>query len=121
VRRGGHFTVTDTVKNQGGTAAGSWMIGLETAYAVVKTILPELSEEKLISMLSTNPRKIFGLEQSVIETGKSCSVTLFNPNMTWEFTETDIKSKSKNTPFIGKTFTGKPIGIINGEKLFLNN
>jgi dihydroorotase len=97
------------------------MTGLETAYAVVKTILPELSEEKLISMLSTNPRKIFGLEQSVIETGKSCSVTLFDPNMSWEFTEADIKSKSKNTPFIGRTFTGKPIGIINGEKLFLNN
>jgi dihydroorotase len=97
------------------------MIGLETAYAVVKTILPELSEEKLISMLSTNPRKIFGLEQAVIETGKSCAVTLFNPNMSWQFIETDIKSKSKNTPFIGRTFTGRPIGIINGEKLFLNN
>jgi len=97
------------------------MTGLETAYAAIKTVLPELSEERLTMMLSINPRKIFGMAQPVIETGKACCVTLFNPTLSWQFMETDIKSKSKNTPFIGKTFTGKPIGIINGEKVFLNN
>jgi len=97
------------------------MTGLETSYSVIKTILPDLSEEKLTAMLSVNPRKIFGLDQPIIETGQACCITLFNPTISWQFAETDIKSKSRNTPFIGKTFTGKPIGIINGEKVFLNN
>ncbi|MBS1599911.1 MAG: dihydroorotase [Bacteroidetes bacterium] len=97
------------------------MTGLETSYAVIKTVLPELNDEKLIAMLSTNPRKIFGLDTPVIETGKPCCISLFNPTQSWQFTEKDIKSKSSNTPFIGKSFTGKAIGIINGEKIFLNN
>jgi dihydroorotase len=97
------------------------MTGLETSYAVLRTILPGLSEEKLTAMLSNNPRKIFGLEQPVIEEGKPCCISLFNPGISWQFSEKDIQSKSRNTPFIGKTFTGKPIGIINGEKVFLNS
>lgn len=97
------------------------MTGLETAYAVIKTILPELKDEKLVAMLSSNPRKIFGLDQPVIESGKPCCISLFNPTQKWQFTEANIKSKSKNTPFIGKDFIGKPTGIINGEKVFLNN
>ena len=97
------------------------MTGLETSYAVIKSILPELKEEKLAAMLGTSPRKIFGLENYVIEEGKTCCMSLFNPSETWELTEEIIQSKSKNTPFIGKTLKGKPLGIINGEKVFLND
>jgi len=97
------------------------MTGLQTSYSILKTILPGLSEEKLIILLGTNPRKIFGLRQPVIDTGQSCCITLFNPAASEVIKETDIKSKSKNTPFIGRELKGKVIGIINGEKVFLNN
>jgi dihydroorotase len=40
------------------------MTGLETCYSVIKTIFPHLNEEKIISLLSNNPRKIFGLAPS---------------------------------------------------------
>lgn len=97
------------------------MTGLETTYSVIKTILPQLSEEKLISLLSNNPRKIFGLDQPSIVAGKKSCITLFNPAETWTLKEENIRSKSKNTPFINKELQGKVIGIINGDKLFLNN
>jgi dihydroorotase len=97
------------------------IIGLETTYSVLRTILPELKEEKLMSLLSTNPRTIFGLPHPRIQTGQPAVITLFNPSTHWSMTEMDIRSKSRNTPFIGKDLRGKVFGIINAERVFLNN
>ncbi len=97
------------------------MTGLETTYAVIKSMLPELTEEKITSLLGNNARKIFGMSQPVIEAGQTCCLSLFHPDFSWQYKESGIRSKSKNTPFIGRMFNGKAIGIINGEKLFLNN
>jgi dihydroorotase len=97
------------------------MTGLETTYCVIKTILPQLSEEKIILLMSDNARKIFGLKQTSIAVGNVSSITLFNPAGTFILKEENVRSKSKNTPFINKELQGKVIGIINGEKVFLNN
>ena len=51
-----------------------------------------------------------------IKVGEKANITLFNPNLKWEFTEKQIASKSKNTPFVGYTFTGKALGVINNSK-----
>jgi dihydroorotase len=96
------------------------MIGLETAYAILNTVIPGTAQEKWISLLSVNPRKIFGMTEIKIEEGSKASLTLFNPNQNWTVIETDIHSKSKNSPFIGKELKGKVIGIINKDKIILN-
>jgi dihydroorotase len=95
------------------------MTGLETSYAILRTTFPTVGEEKLIDLLSTNPRKIFQLEQPKILQGTACLITLFNPTQSWILKENNIRSKSKNTPFIDKKFTGKVVGIINGMKMLL--
>jgi dihydroorotase len=95
------------------------MIGLQTAFAVVKTCLPQITNERLIELFSTNPRKLFGLETNIAE-GAIASLSLFQPNRQWTFEEENILSKSKNSAFIGKGLTGKPLGIIHKDKLFLN-
>jgi dihydroorotase len=97
------------------------MTGLETSYAVMKTFFPAIPEATLIGLLSTNPRKIFGLSQPSIQAGQPCCITLFNPTASWIFSDQDIRSKSKNTPFLGWQFTGRPLGIINGTKMALTN
>jgi len=96
------------------------MIGLETTYAVLNTCLETISQERLVEVLSTNPRKIFRKEIAGIRENEKAILTLFVPNQKWTVTESDLRSRSKNSPFIGKELTGKVIGIINKEKLFLN-
>jgi dihydroorotase len=91
------------------------MIGLETAFGVLSTSLPAVSPEKWVQLLCYNPRKLFGLDNTGIKEGVKATLTLFQPDLEWTVKETDIKSKSKNSPFIGKTLTGKVAGIINGD------
>ena len=100
--------------------ARNGMIGLETCYPVLKTILPEVPETRWIELLSINPRKIFGLPQPVIAKGQQAVLTVFNPAASQTFNETSIRSKSKNSPFIGKELMGSVTAIIHKDSLFLN-
>ena len=94
------------------------MTGLETCFAAIHTCMPELSVEKLVSLMSANPRQIFGLENQSITNDAAASLTLFMPSEQW--TVKTLQTKSANTPFMGHELTGKAIGIINKDKLFLN-
>ena len=95
------------------------MISLETAYSVLCTSLPAIQSEKWVELLSINPRRLFGLEPATIQEGNKASLTLFEPGKKWTVTEQDLKSKSTNSPFIGKPLTGKVTGIINGNNVLL--
>jgi dihydroorotase len=94
------------------------MIGLETSFAVIRTYFPELSLEKTIDLLSNKPRSIFDLPIGSINKNSPACLTLFLPEEKW--TVENLHSKSKNSPFIGNQLTGRPVGIINKDKVFLN-
>jgi dihydroorotase len=95
------------------------MIGLETCFAAVRTAIPELSLERLVELFSITPRKIFGLPQPSINVGQKASFSLFLPDGEW--TPALFQSKSKNSPFVGKSLRGNPLGIIHKDKLFLRS
>ena len=96
------------------------MIGLETTYAVVNTCLEKISQQKLVELLSINPRRVFRKEVPGVRENEKAILTLFAPRQKWTVTGSDLRSRSKNSPFVGKELTGKVIGIVNKEKLFLN-
>lgn len=98
--------------------AGYGMIGLETAFGVAGAA--GVNAERWVELCSINPRKIFGLPAATLLEGHPADLTLFNPGVTYRFEEKQIQSKSKNSPFTGKELKGQVIGIINGEKVFLN-
>lgn len=92
--------------------AKNGMIGLESTYAVLRTTLPEISQERWVEMLSLNPASIIGLRSTPIEVGNTAKMTLFNPDAVFTFTANNIRSKSKNSPFINQNMKGKVAGIL---------
>ncbi len=97
------------------------MIGLETCYGVMGAVFGDaLSAERWVELASSNPRKLMQLSQPVIKEGETANVTMFEPLATYVFTEDAIRSKSKNSAFVGKELKGKVIGIINNNQLKLN-
>ena len=86
--------------------AKSGMIGLQTSYAAVKTVLPQLSAEQTANLFSINARKIFHLNNASIKEGNKAELTLFN-NKPFTLKKENIKSKSYNSAFINIHLTCK--------------
>jgi len=98
------------------------MINLETSFAVANTALQTINNTALIiEKLTSKPRAILGLDSPAIEEGNLADLTLFDPKLKWTYLEKNICSKSKNTPLIGKEFTGKAIAIVNNGQLSICN
>ena len=99
--------------------ADNGIIALQSAYASALTGMKG-EAEALVNALTVNPRKILGLELPKIEEGQKANLTLFTAEGETVLSEKDILSRSKNTPFIGKTLQGKVIGAINNNKGYWN-
>ncbi|MBM3412766.1 MAG: dihydroorotase [Bacteroidetes bacterium] len=95
------------------------MIGLETAFSVTNTAVQGLTPLRTVEIFSLNPRKIFGLEIPTIAVNQKCCFTLFDPTLEWTPTKDDFKSRSSNTPFIGKILLGKVIGTLHSNAISL--
>ncbi len=95
------------------------MISLESMFAVLTSA--GLPVADFVKMQTVSARQIFGLPVPELKEGESASLTLFLPDAEFTFDEKMIRSKSKNSPFIGKTLKGKVFGIINKHLLELNN
>jgi dihydroorotase len=91
------------------------MIGLETCFALANTY-SNLKLNDLVKKFSVNPRQILGLPVPKIKEKEKANLTLFLPNKEWKLEEKNIRSKSKNTPFIGKKLKGKIIAVFNNGK-----
>ena len=97
--------------------AQNGMIGLESFFGAVNSFERKIDE--LVEQLTVAPRNIFGIVLPEIKEGSNACITLFNPLLEYIFDETMIRSKSKNSPFIGKKLKGKVIGIIHKNKTIL--
>lgn len=94
------------------------MIALETMFAALMTA--GLPAADFVQMQTINIRAIFGLPLPELKEGETACLTLFAPGTEFVFEESMIRSRSKNSPFIGKQLKGKVIGIINGSNIQLN-
>lgn len=97
-------------------AAPNGIIGLETAFGLVGRALVApgvLSLAEAVRKLTAAPRRIFGLPVPKIEEGAPANLTIFDPDERWTFSESDIRSKSRNTPFVGSEMVGKPMAVYN--------
>jgi dihydroorotase len=91
------------------------MIGWETCFSVLVESLGYTDE--IIEKLTAIPRSIAQLKQHSIEEGATACLTLFDPSLEHTYVKEEIKSISKNSPFLSKTMKGRVIGIINNNKI----
>jgi dihydroorotase len=109
-----HTPLNIDEKNVEFEVADFGIIGLETAFGLLNKKLENIiSKERLIELLSTNPRKI-------INQKTNSDFIILNFEEEYTITEKNIKSKSKNTPYIGKPLKGKVKAVFSKGKLIIN-
>ena len=95
--------------------------GFETALALGLAELVhanKLSLMRLVALFTTGPARVLGLERE-IATGEPADLTLFSTTHEWTFRAAESASKSRNTPFDGRTFGGAPMAtIVAGRVVF---
>ena len=100
--------------------AGFGITGLETAFSLCRTYLhDELPLDRLVDLLAIQPRRVLGMETVKVEEGNRADFTLFHPDQEWLYDEKIAQSKSRNTPFFGKTLKGRPLGIVRDTRSVL--
>ncbi|WP_018618112.1 dihydroorotase [Spirosoma luteum] len=87
------------------------VIGLETVFAASITHNRMVPLSKLIGKFTTRPRQILRLPSLTVAEGQAATLTLFDPTGEWTYERT--VSKSKNSPFLGQSFTGRVVGTIH--------
>jgi dihydroorotase len=94
--------------------------GLETAVALALDLVHRglIGLERVVEMCATNPARIFGLRDrgSLIENAHA-DVTILDPQVEWVFDAKRSRSRSRNTPFHGRTMTGAAVATIVGGRL----
>lgn len=111
-----HRPLEPEAKKRAFSNADFGAIGLETTLAHLHTqnILPL---PQLVEKLAYQPRKVLNLESPSIQKGHLANLIIFNSEMQWIYTTDMIRSKSRNTPFIGESFTGKVVAVVNKARL----
>jgi len=94
------------------------MVQLQTMFSSVLMLNGTLPFEIAVKALSNGARRIIKQSQVSITEGSIAEFSIFDPKCEWELNKNTATSKSHNSPFFGKTITGKCVGMINGNKYF---
>ena len=118
-----HAPHTVEEKEQDMIQAPFGMIGLESAFGLANTVLGSagLAIEKLIDLLTVGPARALGLELTPLEPGSPAELVVLRPDETWTFTEKDIHSRSRNTPLLGRLFTGRVQATVTDRAWYLRD
>ena len=95
-------------------------IGMETSFAVCNTYLVKTGKmtlSQLVEKMSVNPARILKINAGTLSVGANADVVLINPDEEWTVDVGKLHGKSKNTPFKGRTLTGKVKKTILGGKV----
>jgi dihydroorotase len=103
-------------------AAPFGIIGLETCWGLVGRELVQpgiLSVAEAVYKLTIAPREILQLPVPRIAAGEAANLTIFDADTEWTFETRHIRSKSRNTPFVGATMIGRAWAIYNKGQLVI--
>ncbi len=105
-------------KNTSFPQASMGILGLQTSLPLMLEFCEQkiITPLQLVSLLATNPAKIFKLEQGRIKVGAPADLVLLNPTKEWAFTRENNLSKSFNSPFLNRTLKGEcSVVMVDGQ------
>ncbi|MFH1136600.1 MAG: dihydroorotase [Pseudomonadota bacterium] len=87
------------------------IIGLETALPLTLVLVRKgvLSLSRAVAALSLNPAAILGVPGGSLVRGGPADIVLIDERMKWTVDSSTGKSKSRNTPFEGRSMTGRAV------------
>jgi dihydroorotase len=95
------------------------ILGLETAMGVSfeRLLHPKrIGLMHFVRLFTTGPARILGIPRGTLVEGAAGDVTIFSLDREWTYDVNKSFSKSRNSPFDGKTFRGGPVvTIVNGK------
>ncbi len=98
-----HAPHTAEEKSHGLQSSAMGIVGLECAFPLLYTCLVRrgvLPLEKLVALMSDNPRRLFGLGGG-LAVGREADLTVFDPEREYEIDPETFLSKGRATPFAG--------------------
>jgi dihydroorotase len=96
------------------------IVGLETAVPICLDRLVGaglVRLPRLVELMSVNPARILKVPGGTLVPGNVADITVLAPDLTVEIDRAALKSKSKNTPYHGWTFTGGVAATIVGGRV----
>jgi dihydroorotase len=94
------------------------ILGFETAIALSLEQLvhtKKISLTRMVELFTTGPARVLGMERK-LAAGQPSDVTIFSTTHQWKYDVNDSPSKSRNSPFDGRTFQGAPMAAIVAGK-----
>lgn len=94
--------------------------GLETAIGLSLECLVhsgKITLEHMIRLFTTGPAGVLKLDRGTLAEGAPGDITIFDPEREWTYDVNQSYSKSKNSPFGGKTFRGGPVATVVAGKV----
>ncbi len=95
------------------------ILGFETAIALTLEQLlhtRKIPLARMVELFSTGPARVLGMERK-LAAGQPADVTIFSTTHEWTYHVNDSPSKSRNSPFDGRTFKGAPMATVVAGKL----
>jgi dihydroorotase len=100
------------------------IVGLETAVPLVFDRLVHagrISVSRAIALLSTNPAAVMHLPGGSLAEGSVADITVIAPDMKVTIRASELRSRSKNTPFDGWELRGRVLATIVGGRVVYRN
>ena len=104
-----HAPHAPELKEQAFDEAPPGMLGLETALALALTEL-DLDIAQVLALLSWRPAAIAGLSDvhgGPVAEGRPANLCVIDPTASWTVDAGALASRSRNTPYAGRTLTGR--------------
>ena len=119
-----HAPHTAEEKSRGLKGSAMGIVGIETSFAICYTHLVRkgvITIEKLIALMSENPRRIFRLG-GALQVGERADIAVYDISKPYKIDSAEFLSMGKATPFEGEEVYGRSLlTLFGGEKVWKEN